>query len=244
MLQPDPTRYGREWAADYDLYEGNDELTAEALALIPGLAAGRPVLEVAAGTGRLAVPLAGLGLDVTATDISPEMIAVLRGKDAAGLVRTRVEGMEDIQDARRYGLVVNAWNSIWMLTTAELQQAAVRTAADHLLPGGLLAVEVNSLQAERPDGEVPVEWLPGAWGSVRSTYDPATQRLHYWFGMPDGRCRESEMRHLPVAELVEMGAAAGLALRDVRAGWTDRPFEAGDPTAVVLLQRPADPAEH
>ena len=58
--------------------------------------------------------------------------------------------------------------------------------------------------------------------------------------MTHGRQRESELRYLPLAELVEMGAAVGLAVHDVRAGWTGRPFQAGDPTAVVLLQRPED----
>ena len=238
MTEPDPTRYGREWAADYDLYEGDDEATAAALAVIPELAAGRPVLEVAAGTGRLAIPLAELGLDVTATDISPEMIAVLRAKDTRSLVRTRVEGMESIRDPRRYGLVLNAWNSIWMLVTAEQQQAAVTAAAGRLLPGGLLAVEVNVLREDRPEGEVPVEWLPGAWGTMRSSYDPASQRLEYSFGMPDGTRRDSVLRYLSVAELLEMGAAAGLVPDGVRSGWSEVPFTAGDPTAVVLLKRP------
>jgi len=238
MTQPDPTRYGREWAADYDLYEVDDELTAAALAVIPDLAAGRPVLEVAAGTGRLAVPLAELGLDVTATDVSPDMIAALRAKDTRGLVRTRVEPMESFTDPRRYGLVVNAWNSIFMLTTAELQQAAVTAAAQHLLPGGLLAVEVNVLRADRPDGDEPIEFTPGVWGTVRSSYDPATQRLEYSVGMPDGTRRDSVLRYLPVAELLEMGTAAGLVRAGVSRGWSDVPFAEGDRTAVVLLQRP------
>jgi SAM-dependent methyltransferase len=238
MAQPDPTRYGREWAADYDLYEADDELTAAALAVIPRLAAGRPILEVAAGTGRLAVPLAELGLDITATDISPDMIAALRAKDTRSLVRTWVEGMEDFTHARRYGLVVNAWNSIFMLTTAELQQSAVSAAARHLLPGGLLAVEVNVLRGERPDGDEPVEFLPGVWGTMRSSYDPATQRLEYGFGMPDGTHRDSVLRYVSVAELLEMGGVAGLVPAGVSNGWSDVPFAEGDRTAVVLLQRP------
>lgn len=238
MTEPDPTRYGREWAADYDLYEGDDEATAAALEVLPGLAAGRPVLEVAAGTGRLAIPLAELGLDVTATDISPDMVAVLEAKDTRSLVRTRVEGMEDIRDARRYGLVVNAWNSIWMLPTAGLQQAAVTSAAEHLLPGGLLVVEVNVLAGDRPAGDVPVEWLPGAWGTMRSSYDPVSQRLEYSFGMPDGSRRDTVLRYLPVPELLAMGEAAGLVEAGVRAGWSDVPFGTGDRTAVVLLRHP------
>jgi ubiquinone/menaquinone biosynthesis C-methylase UbiE len=238
VTQPDPTRYGREWAADYDLYEVDEETTTAALATIPRLAAGRPVLEVAAGTGRLAVPLAELGLDVTATDISPDMIAVLRAKDTRSLVRTRVEGMEDFTDPRRYGLVVNAWSSIFMLTTAELQQAAVTTAARHLLPGGLLTVEVNVMSPERTDDEQRVEFLPGAWGTVKSSYDPVTQRMEYSFGMPDGSRRDSVLRYVTVDELLAMGAAAGLVAAGVRNGWSDEPFTDGDPTAVLLLQRP------
>jgi SAM-dependent methyltransferase len=237
--QPDPTRYGREWAADYDRFEEPD---AAAVARLARLAAGRPVLEVAAGTGRLAIPLAEAGVPVTASDISPEMIEVLRRKDRRGLVTTRVESMAALQDGR-FGVIVNAANSLWMLTTAELQEQAVRSAAAHLAPGGQLVVELGSIRPEPLVGESRAEWAPGVVVTQWRAYDPATGRLTYRHTMPDGRERVTELRMLPVAELLRMAPAAGLAVDGVEWGWSGEPLagEAPPPgeTTVVVLRRPA-----
>jgi SAM-dependent methyltransferase len=236
--QPDPTRYGREWAADYDAFEEPD---AAAVDRLVRLAAGRPLLEVGAGTGRLALPLAEAGVPVTASDISPEMIEVLRSKDERRLVTTRVESMADLRDGV-FGVIVNAANSLWMLTTAELQEQAVRSAADHLAPGGHLVVELGSVAPEPLVGETRVEWAPGVVLTQWRAYDPATGRLSYRHTMPDGHERVTELRHLTVAGLLDMAAGAGLALEALERGWTGEPLPAGaEPplgeTTLVVLRR-------
>jgi SAM-dependent methyltransferase len=236
--QPDPTRYGREWAADYDSLEEPDPAAVDRLVR---LAAGRPLLEVAAGTGRLALPLAEAGVEVTASDVSPEMIEVLRSKDERGLVTTRVENMAALQDGD-FGVIVNAANSLWMLTTPQLQEQAVRSAADHLEPGGHLVVELGTVSPEPLVGESRVEWAPGVFLTQWRAYDPVTGRLSYRHTMPDGQQRVTELRRLPVPELLSMAAAAGLALERVERGWSGEPLaEGAEPpqgeTTVVVLRR-------
>jgi SAM-dependent methyltransferase len=235
---PDPTRYGREWAADYDRFEEPDPA---AVARLAELAGGRALLEVAAGTGRLALPLAEAGVPVTASDISPEMIAVLRSKDVRGLVTTRVESMTALADGE-FGVIVNAANSIWMLTTAHLQEQALRSAAAHLEPGGHLVVEIGTIRPESLVGEVRVEWSPGTFVTQRPAYDPTTRRLTYRHSMPDGRERVTDLRVLTVRELLGMAAAAGLAVQAVERGWSGRPLAEGQEpapgeTAVAVLRR-------
>jgi SAM-dependent methyltransferase len=236
--QPDPTRYGREWAADYDRFE---EPEAAAVDRLVQLAAGRPLLEVAAGTGRLAIPLAEAGVPVTASDISPEMLAVLRRKDRRRLVSTRVESMAALQDGT-FGVIVNAANSIWMLTTPELQEQALRSAADHLEPGGHLVVEMGAIRPEPLVGEMRVEWAPGLFVTQWRVYDPASRRVTYRHTMPDGQQRVTELRWLTVAELLGMAAGAGLAVEGVERGWSGEPLVEGlEPVpgefTVVVLRR-------
>lgn len=236
--QPDPTRYGREWAADYDRWEEPD---AAAVARLVRLAGNRPMLEVAAGTGRLAIPLAEAGVVVTASDVSPEMIEVLRGKDPEGLVSTRVESMDALQEGT-FGLILIAANSIWMLTSAESQQRAVRSAAEHLEEGGRLVVELGTVRPEPLVGERRVEWAPGVFVTEYRRFDPSSGRLSYRHTMPDGEQRWTELRVLTVAELAGMAAAAGLSVERVERGWTGQVLHEGErvgpgETAVVLLRR-------
>ena len=54
------------------------------------LASGGPVVELAVGTGRIAVPIARAGVDVIGVDSSPAMLAVARAAaDSAGVSRLK-----------------------------------------------------------------------------------------------------------------------------------------------------------
>src|SRR6185369_9723921 len=55
----DPGRYGREWADSYDVDDHPDPATA--VDFLADLAGHGTVLELAIGTGRIALPLAGRG---------------------------------------------------------------------------------------------------------------------------------------------------------------------------------------
>jgi len=74
----DPGLFGRQWAAMYD-DPGNPD-PVPAVEFLAGLAAGGPVLELAIGSGRVALPLAGRGVPVEGIEASPEMAALLRAK--------------------------------------------------------------------------------------------------------------------------------------------------------------------
>jgi hypothetical protein len=131
-----------------------------------------------------------------------------------------------------------------MLTTAELQGEAVRSAADHLAPGGQLVVELGTIRPEPLVGETRLEWAPGVFLTQWRAYDPATGRLTYRHTMPDGQERVTELRRLSVAELLGMAAAAGLAVDGVERGWSGEPLAEGEEPppgegTVVVLRRPA-----
>jgi SAM-dependent methyltransferase len=127
-----------------------------------------PILELAAGTGRLAVPLAQAGHAVTAVDLDPAMLARARTRrDAAGLgddglrfVEADLLGLR-LPDAGRFALAFIALNSLMLLGSRTAQREAVATLAAHLAPGGLAVVDVWLPDAEdltRFDGRVILEW--------------------------------------------------------------------------------------
>jgi SAM-dependent methyltransferase len=114
---------------------------------VASLAGPGPVLDVAAATGRLAVPLARRGLRLVATDASPAMLARLRAKDPAGLVQTRVEVLPDIGGTEAFSLIAVIANSLWVLPNAEQQAAFLRTAAERPTSGGRLVVDQSDLHS-------------------------------------------------------------------------------------------------
>lgn len=69
---------GEDAADVYDAELRGDERST--VALLEKLAGGGPALELAIGTGRIALPLAARGIRVDGVDLSPAMVAKLRGK--------------------------------------------------------------------------------------------------------------------------------------------------------------------
>ncbi len=133
------------YARFYDLdLKGMDE----DLPFLEGMAArcGSPILELACGTGRALLPLAGRGFQVTGVDISPAMLAVARSRlQAAGLDR-RVRLVE--QDVRsldlggHFKLAYALVNSFSHMLTLDDQLAALAAVRRHLEPGAILILDL------------------------------------------------------------------------------------------------------
>lgn len=137
-----------------------------------------PILELMAGSGRIAIPLAEEGYEVTAVDLDVAMLARARRRAAAAgpEVEARVDlvpadavglalGPTPGVAARRFRLAFIALNSILLLPSRAAQRAAWEALAAHLEPGGVAAVDT---------------WLPDAHDLAR--YDG---RLHLEYHRPD-----------------------------------------------------------
>lgn len=125
----------------YDRLVGPDRAEIrEVLALaraVPG-----PVLDLAAGSGRLTVPLVRSGHRVTAVDLSADMLAHLRRAVPDGAaVDCIVADMRDLALDGRYGLVVLGATSVTLLDRAGRSRlyAGVRR---HLAADGVFALTV------------------------------------------------------------------------------------------------------
>ena len=104
-----------------------------------------PTLELACGSGRIAVPLAREGVRLVGLDNSPAMLARAREK-SAGLAGVEwVEGdMRSFGLGKTFGLVIIPVASLQPLLTTEDQMACLRCAHRHLAPGGRLALELDN----------------------------------------------------------------------------------------------------
>ncbi len=106
---------------------------------------GDPVLDVGAGTGRVALDLARHGHRVTALDTEPELIAELERR-AAGLdVTGVVADARDFDLFERFALCIVPMQTIQLLGGAEGRTAFLRRAARALSPEGVLAVAIASM---------------------------------------------------------------------------------------------------
>jgi SAM-dependent methyltransferase len=116
------------------------------------IAADGPVLDVGAGTGRVALDLARHGHDVIALDADPELLGELaRRADAAGLaVETACADARDFTLQREVAQVIVPMQTLQLLGGSDGRAAFLRCTARHLRRGGFLAAAL----ADPFDGEL------------------------------------------------------------------------------------------
>ncbi len=135
----------------YDaFYSDSPPQIAGDVAFYEGLArqTGGPVLEIACGTGHIALALAAAGLDVTGVDHSDGMLTTARRKVAAlpAPARDRLtlvaQDMTELSLSRRFGFVFAAFRSFQHLLTIELQKSSLGAIRHHLEDNGRLALHL------------------------------------------------------------------------------------------------------
>lgn len=97
-----------------------------------------PVAEFMAGTGRLAVPLAEAGVDITCVDSSCEMLQILDEKLVAKGLRARTvcEDVRRVNIGSQFSLVFIAFHSFEELVADADQRACLDTVRRHLRADG------------------------------------------------------------------------------------------------------------
>src|SRR3954467_15765589 len=125
---------------------------------LAALADGGRALELAIGTGRVAVPLAERGVPVTGIELSQPMLDVLRTKAVEATIPVLVGDMARVRAPGEFSLVYLVFNTISNLLTQADQVACFRNAARHLRPGGRFVVElwVPELRSLPPGKEATV----------------------------------------------------------------------------------------
>lgn len=237
---------------DYDAEHGGlDADGAFMVALASGT--GGPVLDIACGTGRVALPIARAGIAVTGIDLSAQMLERARGQ-SAGLPLTL-----HLADARDFTLhegpfagAVMAGHAFQQMLTDADQRALFRCVHRHLATGGLFAFDSrnpNGQETYTTKGEefwhsyIAADGRPGQT-FTEALWDEARQLLHYtvirrWPGKTRG-CAETRqritLRYTPADVIARHLVAEGFAVLAQYGDWTHGPVRK-DSYEIVTVAR-------
>ncbi|GAA2099814.1 class I SAM-dependent methyltransferase [Kitasatospora saccharophila] len=210
-----------------------------------------PVLEVACGTGRITLPIARAGVDVTGLDVMPSMLALARRRSAAeGLpVEWLEQDCRAIRTDRRYALVFSATNAMQHLHDLDSVLAFLTSAREVLRPGGTLVLDVfNPAPAkltrlpDAPYHHKSVTDLDGTRLDVRAAtrYDAATQVLHFTLDyLREGesvRTKKVSMRCFFPEELLALCRLAGLDVVHRQGDYDGSPFTGASPKQILTCR--------
>jgi SAM-dependent methyltransferase len=223
--------FGPAVAARYDDEPRGDE--DESVACLARLAGGGPALELAIGTGRVALPLAATGVRVDGIEVAQAMVDRLRAKPGGDALAVTLGDFADVPVDGRYPLVYLVFNTLFNLLTQDDQVRCFANVAEHLTDDGVFLVEAfvpTWLHRLRDDQYVDAERIEADRVTLDvGRHDPVAQILdesHVTFA--DGAVRVSPIvcRYAWPAELDLMARLAGLRLLSRYGGWSGEPFTA------------------
>jgi SAM-dependent methyltransferase len=201
------------------------------------------VLELAIGTGRVALPLAARGLRVEGVEGSPEMVEKLRAKPGGADLDVVVGDLADVGVEGRFPLVYLVFNTLFTVTDADRQAACFRNVARVLTPGGAFVVEAfvpNPAHFERDEQYPQVGTVTEDEASFRlHRYDRAAQtfvRQRVAFATGGVRLQPFGMRYLWPDQIDRLAARAGLRLEARYADWRRSPFTAASTDHVSVYR--------
>lgn len=225
------TSFGPDVAARYDdRPRGDEEAAATFLAK---LAQGRPALELAIGTGRIALPLAANGIQVDGIELSTHMIEQLRAKPGGDQINITIGDMSVAATGHRYGLVYLVFNTIFNLLTADDQIRCFENAARHLTADGHFVVETALPHAWITSGKS--DYVHAEHVGINTVvldlarYDPVTQLLeeNHVRLTPNGITMSPIVcRLITPGEMDLMARIAGMRLVERLATWQRTAFDA------------------
>jgi SAM-dependent methyltransferase len=150
-----------DWPGEIEFYQG---LASE----VEGK--GEGLLEIACGTGRVAIRLAQNGPYTVGLDLSPKMLEVAREK-SKGITNIKwvQSNMCAFDLGETFGLVVIPGHAFQNLNTSQEQVACLQCIYHHLTPGGRLVVHLDHQD---------FSWLGDLVGEKGGVFEPAEQFQH------------------------------------------------------------------
>lgn len=224
-----PATFGELNAEDYDeLHDpGTTDLTVQ---LISELAGRGTILELAIGTGRIALPLARLGHTISGIDGSPEMIAKLQEKPGSDTIPISIGNIADVDIDGSFDHIFLVFNTLFNLQSQEEQIRCFANTAARLRDGGTFLVEtfVPDLTEFRNGQSLKTRHVDKTSVLLEAAlHDPVRQLVEFQ------RIRITEsgtnlvplrMRYAWPGEIDLMARLAGMTLVDRWGGWNREPF--------------------
>jgi SAM-dependent methyltransferase len=237
-----PDTFGILNADDYDAQ--HDPGTTDAtVALIASLAHGR-LLELAIGTGRIALPLAAMGYDISGIEGSPLMVAKLREKPGGAAIPVVVGDFADVGVDGPFDHIFLVFNTLFNLPTQAAQVRCFANTAARLAPGGTFLVETFVPDPAEISKSQWVKTMKVDHNSVRleaALHDPLRQVFDFQRIRitPDGvKMVPLQMRYAWPSEIDLMAQLAGLTLKHRWGGWDRQAFTAASTMHVSVYEKP------
>jgi len=232
-------------ASNYDVADKtmfDEEKLSNTCSLLSELAENQRVLEFAIGTGRVALPLQELGIEVYGIELSQPMVNQLNKKSGSENIDVVVGDMASVRVPGTFQLVYLVYNTITNLITQEEQVKCFQNAAAHLHPGGYFVIE----------DQIPsIQYLPV--GKTISAFDASEKHIgidkfdivnqtvvshHYWMQGNSVEMFQSKHRYAWPSEYDLMARIAGLELHSRWAGWDKTTFTADAKSHVSVWKKP------
>jgi SAM-dependent methyltransferase len=239
----EPATYGDRIADVYDSLYGDALDTESAVETLAELARGGPVLELAIGTGRLALPLAERGLEVHGVDASERMVEKLRAKPGGEAIRVTIGDFADVPVEGSYRLVFVAFNTLFALLTQEDQLRCFANVAHHLTDDGAFVVEAFFPDLARFDRgqRTQATWVDENRvmldASRHSAVEQRVDSQHVVITEEGTKLYPVSIRYAFPSELDLMARLAGLHLRERWGSWKREPFTAESGRHVSVYAR-------
>ena len=242
-------KYKPEMSFEENTADGYDEGSIRGdeiatVAFLEQLAQGGRALELAIGTGRIALPLAEKGIRVDGIDFSPSMLAKLRAKPGAEKLTITLGNFADVEVPGTYDLVYIVFNTLFNLLTQDEQVRCFENVAAHLTEKGVFVIECGvptEFCGLRNNQYVDLEAL--AVDNVRldvARYDPVTQLLeesHVTLSSSGTQLHPIITRYAWPAELDLMARIAGLRLKERWTNWSREPLTSTSSNCISVYGR-------
>ncbi|MGD1933203.1 MAG: class I SAM-dependent methyltransferase [Candidatus Phaeomarinobacter sp.] len=239
-----PETFGELNAEGYDMFHdpGTTEISVERIAEVAG--SGR-ILELAIGTGRIALPLLHKGFDVAGIEGSPLMVDKLREKPGGDQIDVVIGDFADVDIDGTYDHACLVFNTLFNLPSQDAQTRCFANTAKRMKPGGTFLVEtyVPDVSAFKNHQRVSTRNLGKGFVVIEAVlHDPVRQtfefqRIH--FSEKGTRLVPLPMRYAYPPEMDLMAQLAGLQLRDRWSGWNKEPFTADSKMHVSVYEKQA-----
>jgi SAM-dependent methyltransferase len=229
--------YDKTYAAGFE-----PSVLGPIVGMLADLSGGGQALELAVGTGRVALALSERGVSVQGIELSPHMVEQMRTKSGALEVPVTIGDMTSTRVPGSFDLVYLVANTIMNVTTQEEQVAVFANAAAHLQPAGRFVVEVivPQVRSVPPAETARVFTLEPDHVGIETFDDPVEQVAwsHHWMEVEGRLVRHSApYRYVWPSELDLMARLTGLRRHARWSSWDRQPFTAASASQIAVYEK-------
>jgi SAM-dependent methyltransferase len=224
---------------------------------------GEAILDLACGTGRVALALAKTGVRVVGMDLAPDMLAIAQQKtEELPNIRWAQGDMRAFELGEKFGLVIIPVHSFQFMLTLRDQLSCLECIRHHLLPGGLLVIHNNhdtlswldeNLAEKDPPFEVGATWThpqtgrrmrsQSRWVYRHSTQTATLYKVWQELGEDDRVTDRQDFEPMPMHvpfrfEMEHLLSRAGLQILNIYGDFEEHPFTDASPDMIWLAQEP------